>query len=75
MPVLAIAGVAALISAAVLYFLYFDEEYFGLSDPSRSSRSPSGRSRPGVIWYLAARALRRRAGVDLDLVYKELPAE
>ena len=32
-PVLAIAGAASLISAAVLYYLYFDEEYFGLGDP------------------------------------------
>jgi basic amino acid/polyamine antiporter, APA family len=74
-PVVAIAGAASLISAAVLYYLYFDEEYFGLGDPGTFFALAFGTVAAGVIWYVAAKAVRRREGVDLDLVYKELPAE
>jgi hypothetical protein len=29
----------------------------------------------GVVWYLVARALNKRRGVDLDLLYREIPPE
>jgi hypothetical protein len=29
----------------------------------------------GVVWYLAARAIQKRRGIDLDLLYREIPPE
>ena len=74
-PVLAWAGIASIISAAILYFLYFDNEYFGLTEPATFFILAIGTIVAGVLWYLGAKAVRRREGVDLALVYKEIPAE
>jgi hypothetical protein len=29
----------------------------------------------GVLWYIAARLINRRRGVDLGLVYRQIPPE
>ena len=29
----------------------------------------------GILWYLAAKAIQKRRGIDLDLLYREIPPE
>jgi hypothetical protein len=29
----------------------------------------------GVVWYLAAKAIQKRRGVDIELLYREIPPE
>lgn len=75
-PVVVIAGVGSIVSTVVLYVLYFKYDYFGISNHHGEFFAwLFGTIGAGALWYLGAKMIRRRQGVDLDLVYREIPPE
>jgi APA family basic amino acid/polyamine antiporter len=74
-PWVAIAGGVALLACAILYYLFFKYSYFGLASKGKFFVWLGGAMAFGVLWYFGARLVRRRQGVDLDLVFAEIPPE
>jgi amino acid transporter len=74
-PAPVIAGVCAILSGALLYYLYFHFPYFGLTDKGQFAIWVVATIAVGVSLFYGARLVRRRQGVDLDLVYAEIPPE
>ena len=77
LPVLPIVGA---LTMATTVFAMADAFYF------RTASGLAGYERPiligllsvilgGVVWWYAARAIRRRQGIDLDLVYRTIPPD
>jgi len=75
LPVISIAGAGALVSAIFIWVLYFAYPGFGLSDSLGLWIWVIALVLGAVLFYIGARVVRRRQGVDLDLVYREIPPE
>jgi APA family basic amino acid/polyamine antiporter len=75
LPLMVIAGVGAIVTVAVNFVIYFSEEYFALGDRMDFFLWLFGTIGAGLVWYFVARLIRRNQGVDLDLVYREIPPE
>lgn len=75
-PLVSIAGAVAVFGAVLLWFLYFHfKVQFGLSNTGRMFAIFGATVVIGIVYYLVAKAVRKSQGVDLDLVYKEIPPE
>jgi amino acid transporter len=74
-PATVVAGVAAIASGALLYYLYFHFPYFGLTNKAQFFVWLAVTVVVGLAIFYGARAIRRRQGIDLDLVYAEIPPE
>jgi amino acid transporter len=75
-PVVSIAGAGALAVSILIWILYFSyKTQFGLTDLGRMFGIFGVTIGAAVIYYFVARAVRRSQGVDLDLVYAEIPPE
>jgi amino acid transporter len=75
-PVITIAGVAAILSSVFIWVLYFHYSVqFGLSGKLKFILFAIGVMLAGVIFLFGARAIRRRQGVRQELVYAEIPPE
>lgn len=74
-PLMVFAGIGSLLTTAFLYYAFFHYKFFGLANKGQLFVWLGGALAFGVLWYLVARAVRRRDGVDIDLVYKEIPPE
>lgn len=74
-PAPVIAGVCAILAGGLLYYLYFHFPYFGLTDKGQFAIWVAGTITIGLALFYGARLVRRRQGVDLDLVYAEIPPE
>lgn len=74
-PVVSIAGVSAIISGVLLYVLYFHYANLGLANRTKFFTFFGIVLAAAILFYVGARAVRRRQGVDLGLVYSEIPPE
>lgn len=74
-PIVSIAGVVAIAAAAVLYYLYFHYKDLGVPHALPALEWMGGTALAALLYYAAARLIRRRQGVDLNLVYDEIPPE
>jgi len=74
-PLMVFAGIGAILTTVFLYFCFFHYPFFGLADKSQLWAWLGGAIAFGAIWYLAARAIRRAQGIDIDRVYAEIPPE
>jgi APA family basic amino acid/polyamine antiporter len=75
-PVITVAGVAAILSSVFIWVLYFHYSVqFGLSDKLKFILFALGVMVAGVVFLYGARAVRHRQGVRQELVYAEIPPE
>jgi amino acid transporter len=74
-PILVIAGFGAIFTVVVNWYLYFHYAYFALGSRGTFFLWVGVTAALGVIVYYVARVVRRSQGVDLDLVYREIPPE
>ena len=75
-PVVTIAGVGGVLTAVFVWVLFFYyKSQFGFSDPGKFFGFTGGTVGLAVIYYLVARFIRARKGVNIDLAYAEIPPE
>ncbi len=74
-PVITLLGVGNLILFSMVLYSAFRLPAFSGPTGSGAVLFVIGVYLAGVVWYLAARVLNKRRGVDLDLLYKEIPPE
>jgi amino acid transporter len=74
-PVVSIAGLVAMISGGVFFYLYFHYPQLGVAHASDALKWMGGTVLAAILFYIGARVVRRRQGVDLGLVYSEIPPE
>jgi APA family basic amino acid/polyamine antiporter len=74
-PVVAIAGVAAMVGGAFIIWIFFHYSYFGLADKGKFFAWFGGTAVCALIFYAIASSVRHRQGTDLSLVYAEIPPE
>lgn len=74
-PVVTIAGAVAIASGIFLYVLYFTNQNLGFVDPGKFFTILAICIGLAVVYYFVARLVRSRQGVDLKLVYAEIPPE
>jgi basic amino acid/polyamine antiporter, APA family len=76
LPVVSIAGGAAVLSSVLIYVLYFHyAAEFGLSDKTKFVLFAVGVMVVSVIFLYGVRAIRHRQGIRQELVYAEIPPE
>ncbi len=74
-PLMTIAGMGSVLAVGLVYYLYFKYAYFGLADKGRFFLWLGGTVVVGCLFYQAAKWVRAREGVDLKLVYAEIPPD
>jgi APA family basic amino acid/polyamine antiporter len=74
-PVITLLGVGNLILFSMVLYSAFKLPAFSGPTGSGAVLFVIGVYVAGVVWYLAARAIQKRRGIDLDLLYKEIPPE
>lgn len=74
-PLVAIAGAGSVLSALFIWVLYLVNSGFGLSDTKGLWIWVIGLVVGALVFYVGARLVRARQGVNLDLVYGEIPPE
>jgi amino acid transporter len=74
-PVMVFAGVGSLVAVALIYVLYFKYSYYGLANKGQFFLWLGGTVLVGCLFYQAAKWVRAREGMDLRLVYAEIPPE
>ncbi len=75
-PVVTIAGVGGVLTCAFVWVLFFHySAQFGFSSPGKFFGFAVVTIGLAVVYYLVARFIRSRAGVNIDLVYAEIPPE
>jgi chromate transport protein ChrA len=76
LPVVSIAGGAAVLSSVLIYILYFHyAAQFGLSDKVKFVVFAVGVMVVAVIFLYGVRAIRHHQGIRQELVYAEIPPE
>jgi len=73
-PVISIAGTINFISNAVILYIILTDARAGANAPS-SIMTVFGIFILGFILFYAVRAYRKRQGIDVDLLFKEVPVE
>ena len=75
-PLLEISGVGACLVSAFGYFALLNwHENYGNVHPVWTAVTPFLIIGIGMAWWFVARAIRRREGVDLDLMYQAIPPD
>jgi basic amino acid/polyamine antiporter, APA family len=75
-PLVSIVGVGTLLATGIVYYLYFKYPYFGVRGHAGAFLAwLGGTVLVGFLFYGIARWVRARQGVNLDLVYAEIPPE
>jgi amino acid transporter len=75
-PVVSIAGLVAIVcGSAVLYYLYFHYPLLGVPHALPALEWMGGTVVAALLFYYVVRGVRRRQGVDLALVYDEIPPQ
>ena len=74
-PLSVIAGIGALLTTAFLYWALINYSFFGVKTEANLAYWLGGTVAFGLLWYLGARYVRRRQGIDIDRVYAEIPPE
>jgi basic amino acid/polyamine antiporter, APA family len=75
-PVVTIAGTGGVLTCVFIWVLFFHyASQFGFTDSGKFFGFVGGTIGAAVLFYLGARWVRARGGVNLDLVYAEIPPE
>ncbi len=74
-PAVVVAGVAAMISAIIIWIVYLHYSALGLSDKGKFFTFVGVTLGLAVVYYIAAKLIRRSQGVNIDLAYAEVPPE
>ena len=75
-PLMVVAGIGALITTVFLYWAYFHYPFFGLVGHKGQLFLWLGCSLAfGIVWYIGAKIIRAQRGVNIDMVYAEIPPE
>jgi APA family basic amino acid/polyamine antiporter len=74
-PVMTLLGVGNLVLFTLILIASFDTPAFSGPTSGRAIAFVVGIYVSGVVIYFAAREIQRRRGVNLDLLYKEIPPE
>ena len=74
-PVITLLGIGNLILFTMVLYSAFKLPAFSGPTGSEAVLFVVGVYVAGVVWYLAARAIQKRRGIDLDLLYREIPPE
>jgi amino acid transporter len=75
-PVVSIAGAGAVAVSVLIWILYFNyKSQFGLTNVGRMFAIFGVTIGLAVVYYFVARMVRNRQGVDLGMVYAEIPPE
>jgi uncharacterized membrane protein YbhN (UPF0104 family) len=70
-----IAGVLAVASGLILYWVLFYYPAFGIQDKVKFFAILAGLVVVAVAYYWVVKAVRMRGGVDIGLAYAEIPPE
>jgi amino acid transporter len=75
-PAVVVAGIGGVLTAVFVWVLFFYfKSQFGFSDPGKFFGFAGATVGLAVIYYFAARVIRARQGVRIDLAYAEIPPE
>lgn len=74
-PVITLLGIGNLILFSMVLYSAFKLPAFSGPTGSDAVLFVIGVYVAGIVWYVIARALNKRRGVDLDLLYREIPPE
>jgi basic amino acid/polyamine antiporter, APA family len=74
-PVITLLGIGNLILFSMVLYSAFKLPAFSGPTGSEAVLFVIGVYVAGIVWYLVARVLNKRRGVDLDLLYREIPPE
>lgn len=75
-PVVSIAGAGGIATAVFVWILYFHyASDFGFTDSAKFFGVTGGTIVLSVIYYLGAKLIRARQGVNINLAYAEIPPE
>lgn len=74
-PVISLLGVGNLILFSMVLYSSFKLPAFSGPTGTGAVLFVIGIYVAGVVWYLAAKAIQKRRGIDLDLLYREIPPE
>jgi len=74
-PVITIAGILAIVFLWIpTYFLWITDSRYGINDPLSGAVLIASFAAAAILYYIV-KAYRKRQGVDLDLLYHEVPYE
>jgi amino acid transporter len=75
-PLMAVAGIGAILVSVFLYWAFFHYPFFGLGSAKHNlAYWVGGAIAFGLLWYVGAKVVRRQEGIDIDRVYAEIPPE
>lgn len=74
-PVITLLGVGNLVLFTMVLYSAFKLPAFSGPTGTGAVLFVIGIYVAGIVWYLAAKAIQSRRGVDLDLLYREIPPE
>jgi APA family basic amino acid/polyamine antiporter len=74
-PVITLLGAGNLILFSMVLYSSFKLPAFSGPTGSGAVLFVIGVYVAGIVWYLAARTIQKRRGIDLDLLYREIPPE
>jgi amino acid transporter len=74
-PVITIAGILAIVFLWIpMYYLWVTDSRYGINDPLSGAVLIASFVAAGIL-YFVVKAYRKRQGVDIDLLYHEVPYE
>jgi basic amino acid/polyamine antiporter, APA family len=74
-PVITLLGIGNLVLFSMVLYSAFKLPAFSGPTGSGAVLFVIGVYLSGVVWYLAAKAIHKRRGVDIELLYREIPPE
>jgi amino acid transporter len=74
-PLMVFAGIGSILTSIFLTWAYFHYAFFGLANKSNFYIWLVGALLFGLAWYGGAKLIRAQRGVNIDLVYAEVPPE
>ena len=74
-PVITLLGIGNLVLFSMVLYSAFKLPAFSGPTGSGAVLFVIGVYVAGVVWYLAAKAIQKRRGVDIELLYREIPPE
>ena len=74
-PVITLLGIGNLVLFSMVLYSAFKLPAFSGPTGSGAVLFVIGVYLAGILWYLAAKAIQKRRGIDLDLLYREIPPE
>ena len=74
-PVITLLGVGNLVLFSMVLYSAFKLPAFSGPTGSGAVLFVIGVYLSGIVWYLAAKAIQKGRGVDIELLYREIPPE